>query len=246
MSPRARSRCSMTRRCGPSPTIVARSATAGSSTARACSSTRSIASGRFRDTNRIAETTCTEPSWCVDAVAAPPGCHHAASTPLGTTSTRAPRAAADTRWAAIVDTALSATPRRAQRSRCPIARNTTADRSMTQWNVAATGSPTSSATGTRSVAKGLTTPRWACATSKPPASSRRRISGGANGLTGMPPGTPHACRCTVTPSSPRSVAPPRSPPGPGVAVKTSTSCPAATRWRERSRTWLSIPPRRGG
>ena len=117
---------------------------------------------------------------------------------------------------------------------------------MTQWNVAVTGSPTSSATRTRSVANGLTTPRCAWATSKPPAASRRRTSGGANGLTGMPAGSRIASRCTVTPSSPTVVSPPRSPCGPTVAVNTSTSWPARTSWRERSRTWLSMPPSRGG
>ena len=86
------------------------------------------------------------------------GRHHAASTPLGTTSTTAPRAAADTRAAAILDTAFSATPRPAQRERWPSARNTPVERAMTQWKVAVTGSPASRATGTRSVANGLTTP----------------------------------------------------------------------------------------
>ena len=244
----------MTRRCGPSPTMVARSGTAGSRIARAPRSTPRVATGRLRETRRIADTT-----WTGRGRGPPPGRPRRArgrARPRRATTRRrrrwAPRmtgaspAAELTRVAAMLDTALSATPRRDQRPRWPTARKTDADRSMTQWNVAVTGRPASRATGTSSVANGLTTPRWACATSKPPASSRRRTSRRANGLTGMPPGSGIASRCTVTPSSPRAVAPCRSPSGPAVAVNTSTSCPAATRWRDRSRTWLSMPPTRGG
>ena len=49
----------MKRRCGPSPTIVARNGTAGSRIARAPRSTPSVATGRLRETRRIADTTCT-------------------------------------------------------------------------------------------------------------------------------------------------------------------------------------------
>ena len=138
-----------------------------------------VASGRLRETRRIAETTWTGlsrmPGEVVGASAdaglvdgAPadgPSVgetrHHAASTPLGTTSTWAPRATALTRAAAIVDTALSATPAAAHRATCPIALNSGAARSNTQWKVAVTGVPRPRATGTSSVAKGLTMPRCA-------------------------------------------------------------------------------------
>ena len=135
-------------------------------------STPSVARGRLRVTRRIADTTCTGCRAPTSARSVT-GRHHAASTPLGTTSTAAPRAAADTRAAAIRDTALRATPRPAQRARWPTARNTPVERAMTQWKVAVTGSPAPRATGTSSVANGLTTPRCAWATSKPPAASRR-------------------------------------------------------------------------
>ena len=52
-----------------------------------------------------------------------------------------------------------------------------------------------------SVANGLTTPMCTWATSKPPAGSRRRTSGGASGLTGSSHGSRSAIRWTRTPST---------------------------------------------
>ena len=115
-----------------------------------------------------------------------------------------------------------AMPRSAQARTYPAARRAGSSAPSMQCQVIVVGSPRPVVTRAASTANGLTTPMCTCATSYPPCDSRRRSSGGANGLTGSSNGSRSASRWTGTPST-WSTTPPRSPCGPGVAVKTVTS-----------------------
>ena len=105
-------------------------------------STASSGSGRLRETRRIADTTCTGCRTGSRVARRPAGRHALDVDAVGHHRHRRRRRRPRTRPQRLgrhVDTALRATPRAAQRARCPTARNTGASRAMTQWKVMAVG-----------------------------------------------------------------------------------------------------------
>ena len=118
--------------------------------------------GRFRGARRIALTMRTTSSSGLGRVGT---VQAAASIPLGSTVIGGPWTIVRNGAAAMSETAFIAMPCRAQRRTTPSARTAYAALSRTQCQVMTVGIFSSEVSTAASVANGLTTPMWICATS---------------------------------------------------------------------------------
>ena len=166
--------------------------------------------------------------------------------PLGRTATGAWAPAASTWRASMEETAVRSAPACCQRRtglNGPRAPTAPAHEPSTLWKVMAIGRPRRRAAAIPDQAKGETMPTCTWTTSGRSRFMSSSTSRRARGCTGSSPGRLTVVRNTRKPSG-LSMLRPRPRPI-GVAVTTAGSCPAARRFLARSRTWVSIPPRRG-